>query len=182
MQLTQGDKLPDGVPCKHPECLRHVTHPCEGCGHIAGRSYIAVPVSAAAEIAERFGKSMVIINAWDPTFDVLHTTTYGVTAEDKIRAADGGRIAAKALDADLLQAHVFQDFRLDVARTVLAVLKTVAIWHGAAHEDDCPQDDTCRCRFKPFNDLINKTITEAEVKVGEVDEIDWEHPAPRDDR
>jgi len=178
MRSNTGDKLPDGVPCKHPGCLRHITHPCEGCGRVAGRSYVAVPVAAAAEIAERFSKSMVIINAWDSTFDILHTTTFGVTADDKIRAADGGRIAAKALDADLLQARVFQGFRLDTARAVLAVLKTVAIWDGAAHEDDCPADDTCRCRFKPFNDLINSTINDAEAKVGEVDEIDWEHPAP----
>lgn len=26
----------DGEPCKHPGCLNHVTHPCEGCGRIAG--------------------------------------------------------------------------------------------------------------------------------------------------
>lgn len=26
-----------GVPCSHPGCLSHVTHPCEGCGRIAGR-------------------------------------------------------------------------------------------------------------------------------------------------
>ena len=23
-------------PCKHPGCLSHVSHPCEGCGRIAG--------------------------------------------------------------------------------------------------------------------------------------------------
>ncbi|MFA6063863.1 MAG: hypothetical protein WC736_14850 [Gallionella sp.] len=28
--------LPDGVPCSHRGCLHHVTHPCEGCGRIAG--------------------------------------------------------------------------------------------------------------------------------------------------
>lgn len=27
----------DGEPCGHPGCLSHVTHPCEGCGRIAGR-------------------------------------------------------------------------------------------------------------------------------------------------
>ncbi len=27
----------DGEPCSHPGCLHHVTHPCEGCGRIAGR-------------------------------------------------------------------------------------------------------------------------------------------------
>ena len=30
--------LPDGIPCSHPGCLNHVTHPCEGCGRIAGIS------------------------------------------------------------------------------------------------------------------------------------------------
>lgn len=29
--------LKDGEPCYHPGCLSHVTHPCEGCGRIAGR-------------------------------------------------------------------------------------------------------------------------------------------------
>jgi len=30
---------PDG-PCTHPGCFGHTTHPCEGCGRIAG--YMAV--------------------------------------------------------------------------------------------------------------------------------------------
>lgn len=28
----------DGEPCSHPGCLNHVTHPCEGCGRVGGRS------------------------------------------------------------------------------------------------------------------------------------------------
>ncbi|HML56020.1 MAG TPA: hypothetical protein PKC79_18140 [Solidesulfovibrio magneticus] len=27
----------DGIPCRHPGCFNHVSHPCEGCGRIAGR-------------------------------------------------------------------------------------------------------------------------------------------------
>ena len=34
-----GAGLPDGVACSHPGCLSHVTHPCEGCGRIAGHSH-----------------------------------------------------------------------------------------------------------------------------------------------
>jgi len=30
-------QLPPNVPCGHPGCLHHVSHPCEGCGRIAGR-------------------------------------------------------------------------------------------------------------------------------------------------
>jgi hypothetical protein len=27
---------PDGVPCKHPGCMSHISHPCEGCGRTGG--------------------------------------------------------------------------------------------------------------------------------------------------
>ena len=30
--------LKDGEPCRHVGCLSHVSHPCEGCGRIQGRS------------------------------------------------------------------------------------------------------------------------------------------------
>lgn len=30
--------LKRGEPCGHPGCLSHVSHPCEGCGRIAGGS------------------------------------------------------------------------------------------------------------------------------------------------
>ena len=29
-----------GQPCKHPGCLKHVTHPCEGCGRYAGQGKV----------------------------------------------------------------------------------------------------------------------------------------------
>jgi hypothetical protein len=31
-------QLWDSEPCSHPGCLNHVTHPCEGCGRIAGKA------------------------------------------------------------------------------------------------------------------------------------------------
>jgi len=42
-EAANADKLncadyKDGQPCAHPGCLNHVTHPCEGCGRVAGRS------------------------------------------------------------------------------------------------------------------------------------------------
>ena len=33
------DLLKPGEPCGHKGCLHHVTHPCGGCGRIAGRGY-----------------------------------------------------------------------------------------------------------------------------------------------
>lgn len=32
-----GKMLRPDEPCDHPGCLSHVSHPCEGCGRIAGR-------------------------------------------------------------------------------------------------------------------------------------------------
>lgn len=32
----------DGQPCDHPGCLNHVTHPCEGCGRVAGRGSVRI--------------------------------------------------------------------------------------------------------------------------------------------
>lgn len=29
--------LKPGEPCHHPGCLNHISHPCEGCGRIAGQ-------------------------------------------------------------------------------------------------------------------------------------------------
>lgn len=29
-------RFKDGEPCKHPGCLFHRSHPCEGCGRIGG--------------------------------------------------------------------------------------------------------------------------------------------------
>ena len=31
-------ELRDGEPCPHTGCLNHITHPCEGCGRVAGKS------------------------------------------------------------------------------------------------------------------------------------------------
>lgn len=32
--------LRDGEPCGHPGCLSHVSHPCEGCGRVAGQRVV----------------------------------------------------------------------------------------------------------------------------------------------
>jgi hypothetical protein len=40
-EVVSVEHLPayrDGEPCNHPGCLSHVTHPCEGCGRIAGKA------------------------------------------------------------------------------------------------------------------------------------------------
>lgn len=35
-RMEMLERLKPGEPCDHPGCLAHVSHPCEGCGRIAG--------------------------------------------------------------------------------------------------------------------------------------------------
>lgn len=72
------------------------------------KKYKQIPVSAAREIAKKYDKSIVIINAWDPEHGLLHTTTWGRNKEECGWAAEGGKISAKALGADLEQAVHYQ--------------------------------------------------------------------------
>lgn len=74
-------------------------------------SYQPIPVETARQIARDFAKQIVIICAWDGTANLLHTTTYGVDALDKIAAAKGGEICAKALGTDLGKKDPNEDFR-----------------------------------------------------------------------
>ena len=45
-----------GEPCRHPGCLSHISHPCEVCGRIAGRTLTTdevIVVAVLREISER---------------------------------------------------------------------------------------------------------------------------------
>ena len=48
----------DGEPCSHKGCLSHVSHPCEGCGRIAGKTVITyivkVDMNKIDNIEKRF--------------------------------------------------------------------------------------------------------------------------------
>jgi hypothetical protein len=93
-------------------------------------AYKPVPVEVAARISEQFDKSQVIVVAWDAVFGKLHTTTFGVTAFDKESAAAAGEICCKALDGNLSEKKVFEDFHNDYDPAFLKeatdLLKTIS--------------------------------------------------------
>jgi len=37
----------------------------------------------------------------------------------------------------------------------VALHEQYVVDHAADHDDDCPEDDTCECSFKPRNDAVN---------------------------
>lgn len=55
-------RLKDGEPCSHPGCLSHLSHPCEGCGRIAGVSRKPLKMCRAGQDGE----------CWDPSCPQLH--------------------------------------------------------------------------------------------------------------
>jgi hypothetical protein len=50
--------LREGEPCSHKGCLSHLSHPCEGCGRIGGRSVVKkspvyIPSKAVIEVLRK---------------------------------------------------------------------------------------------------------------------------------
>src|SRR5437588_9363562 len=73
--------------------------------------YKPIPVEAAKEISDKYEKSIVLIWSWDPVHELLHTTTYGKSIQEKNWAARGGEIAAEALGAIMTEKDTYEDFR-----------------------------------------------------------------------
>jgi hypothetical protein len=78
---------------------------------VMSEKYQPIPVSAAAEIAERFAKSIVVITAYDRQYELTHTTTYGRDAQDKLDAAAAGEYLHRCAGGDLSKREIYEDFR-----------------------------------------------------------------------
>ncbi len=74
------------------------------------KKYKPVPVEVAQKIASDFDKDMVIVLAYDKAHDRTHTTTYGVSPEDKENAARLGETLTAACGADVSAKTTFEDF------------------------------------------------------------------------
>lgn len=72
-----------------------------------------IPVEAAKRIAEVYGKSHVVILAYDKHAEMTYTATYGVEAQDKVQAARLGDILTTAAGADIHKSTMYEDFRRD---------------------------------------------------------------------
>lgn len=61
-----------------------------------------------------------------------------------------------------------QRYRASHAELVAALwlehdaLDEMCEWHGATHDPICPEDDTCDCLHKPFNDRVNSAFRAGE--------------------
>ncbi len=83
-------------------------------------SYKPIPTAEAKTLAGHYDKSIVIIFAWDPVHGLIHTTTYGVSEQDKDWAAKGGEIATAALGGVVPAKIDFEDYRITRIRVLEA--------------------------------------------------------------
>ena len=83
-------------------------HPVE-----ATKAYKPIPVEAAKRIALEFDKQQVVIIAVDNVHNQYHTTTYGISAEDKVTAANMGEFLTRQLPCDTTKSEFNEDFRRD---------------------------------------------------------------------
>jgi hypothetical protein len=52
----------NGQPCNHKGCLSHITHPCEGCGRIAGKGNAYIPLTLTEILSKNLRKDTKTIS------------------------------------------------------------------------------------------------------------------------
>lgn len=79
--------------------------------------YQPIPVEIAGKISREFGKSIVVIVAYDRVHALTHVTTFGESAAEKVAAASVGDAIIPLLNLAADQKRGFEDFReMDVAK------------------------------------------------------------------
>lgn len=97
--------------------------------------YRDIPVSVAREIAAGYKKTMVVILAYDPVHELTHTTTYGVSPYEKVRAAEVGDQCAKAICGEgFNQRRNFEDFRcVNAANAAVLIDRLIAALRASSY-------------------------------------------------
>jgi hypothetical protein len=102
-------------------------------------AYMNVPVIVAAQIGEQFAKDVVVILCWDASHNLVHTTTWGRAANDKLIAAAAGAAASKAFGSDIERKIIYEDFRLDAGRWKEHCDHLIAALRHVHHCRDCKE-------------------------------------------
>ena len=93
-----------------------------------------IPVAAARMIGHDYNKSLVVILAYDPHENRLHTVTWGREAQEKSLAAEAGDKCTAVLGADLSKRETFQDYRFaDQAKVAMLIDDLLISCQAADH-------------------------------------------------
>lgn len=82
----------------------------------------------------------------------------------KVAPVEGKRMTCVYTDKTNIALLVHQEdaHLIAAAPELLEALKEYIEVMGPAHENECPQDDTCNCKWKYINDKVNQAIAKAE--------------------
>jgi hypothetical protein len=101
--------------------------------------YIPIEVSDARDIAERREKDIVIILAFDHGHDRTHVTTFGRSADDKMRSGQIGEAIAEDYGGEPTD-DLRADWRLieqaELCEALNAAVKVIRTWHGMGHNPE----------------------------------------------
>ena len=122
--------------------------------------YKQVPVEAAKQIATSYDRDIVIICCWSHEHKLLHTTTYGVAPADKVSAANGGEICAKALASDLTRKTDYEDFRKDSDAGKQRAMEEAIKKHLPAMKEMASQV------ISPANNVFSRMVADFEKSLG----------------
>lgn len=142
--------------------------------------YKPVPVEAAKQIAQQFDKSQVIIVTFDPLFRLLHRTSYGVSAMDKVAAAHAADEFVRSTGAEPRLRQTHEDFRRDFDaaqfKQVLELLATIQEQGGCSPVDLAIIDRLLQDRAEPSADERRRAaeISDATNRVGSSQETNHE--------
>lgn len=131
-----------GEPCNHPGCLSHRTHPCEGCGRIAGEKVEPVSIAYKSEpVGEvyRYGKDSAGmqwhgIHWHDHNVDIPSGTkifTAPPPRTDCASRADGSAVLVPSAELKKMQAEIAR-----LTKEQQQAAESFMAAHGL-HNDEC---------------------------------------------
>lgn len=130
--------------------------------------YQPVPISAAADIARQYAKQIIVILACDTAHNMTHYTSFGVSPEEKIHAANLADHMTEVFNGG--KSHIFEDFRLMDAAQAKAQIDALTAAQFVPGMWECP-----KCSFT----LTKNILAAAGVFVDQKPHIE---PCPNDGR
>lgn len=119
--------LRKGEPCSHPGCLSHTTHPCEGCGRVAG-GYISAGIPDPRESVQEFALDMerkLMLNDHKGGWENCTLSYLMALLEDEVRELDLLIRSAKREDSSKLNAEQFLGETADIGNFAMMIADNI---------------------------------------------------------
>lgn len=162
----------DGLPCNHPGCLSHISHPCEGCGRIGGKYPMDIIADFRAQLEAAY-RGLASLTPGGSEFhnDIQNCVDYVknrvLTLERLVKEHAKRRIATEA-DRDNLQAAY--TMAQEAYKAACAVMDFM-VMPRSYYDDDWSDETTSRYdKAEKRLEAADKALSTTPVEVIERDE------------